>query len=96
MSSKIYDRHLNAIGEADSDKAMDLALRIARMTEQEVHLEDGDEKITIYPDGSTVDGWVGWSEPRERGNCYGPQRIDGYEGLKNNWRTNRYMDQFRK
>jgi len=41
------------------DEAIQAARRIAADRDEEVYLEDGDERTTVYPDGTTVEGWNG-------------------------------------
>jgi len=39
------------------DEAIQTAKSLASDLDQTVYLEDGEDKTTVHPDGSTEDGW---------------------------------------
>lgn len=41
------------------DEAIQAAKRIAEDRGEEVMLEDGDERLTVFPNGTVDDGWEG-------------------------------------
>lgn len=62
--AEIYNRNAEEItvglqSSSVCDEAILAAKRIAADMEEEVYLEDGDERMTVYPDGTIEDGWEG-------------------------------------
>jgi|GEM_PF-5749716 len=62
--AEIYNRNGEEItvglqSSSVCDEAIQAARGIARDRDEEVMLEDGKKRTTVFPDGSTEDGWEG-------------------------------------
>ena len=60
----IYNRNAEEItaglqSSSVCDAAIQAAKQIAADRDEEVYLKDGDDRTTVYPDGTTEDGWDG-------------------------------------